>query len=89
MRMAEDMTGGYADPNLSNEIDRLQKLMKVSHEMDQEGFSLKIEAKGQGPGGVISRLFGRDAGEQAKELPYPISVERVVDIVDADLVESS
>lgn len=90
MRMAEDMEGGYADPNLSSEIDRLQRLIKQKHEMEQEGFSLKIEAKERGQGGMISRLFGSDAGEQMRALEAPVQVPSAMEqmgIVDAELVD--
>lgn len=91
MKMAEDMEGGYADPNLSNEVDRLQKLLAKKHEMEQDSFSVKFEAKGTSPGqaGMISRLFGSDAGERAQALPAPVSADRVIEgeIFDADLVD--
>jgi hypothetical protein len=64
MRFAEDLEGGYADPNLSSELDRLTKMMKVKNDMDSDTFSLKIEGKsaagGGGSMGVIGRLFGND-----------------------------
>lgn len=91
MKMAEDMEGGYADPNLSNEIDRLQKLIAQKHEMEQESFSLNIQAKGTpGQAGMISRLFGRDAGDTAQALPAPIPADRVIesnDVFEAELVD--
>lgn len=97
MRMAEDMEGGYADPNLSGEMDRLQRIIDRKDEMEREGFSLTIQAKqrGTGDGGMISRLFGKDAGQQAQQLPEPISVESVnaymdpeyQNITDAELLD--
>lgn len=92
MKMAEDLTGGYADPNLSGEIDRLQKLIKVKTELEQDTFSLKVEAKGTGgQAGMISRLFGRDAGQQAVALDRPVSADHVIEqtsgILDAEIVD--
>jgi hypothetical protein len=87
MRMAEDLEGGYADPNLSSEMDRLQKLVKTKHEMEQEGFSLKIEARGNGQAGMISRLFGSDAGDSRKALPATITVEQVMEAQDIEFEE--
>ncbi|MDX3260756.1 hypothetical protein PV336_16165 [Streptomyces sp. MI02-2A] len=92
MRMAEDMTGGYADPNLSGEIDRLQKLIKVKTELEQEGFSVKLEAKGNGAqAGMISRIFGKDAGEQVTALERPIPADRMIEqgtgFIDAEIVD--
>jgi len=64
MKMAEDSEGGYADPNLSSEIDRFTKLAKAKHEMEQEGFSLTVTAKQQGQMSMVDRIFG-DIGNTA------------------------
>jgi hypothetical protein len=92
MKMVEDMTGGYADPNLSGEIDRLQKLVKVKTELEQDTFSVKLEAKGNGGGaGMISRIFGRDAGEQMTSIDRPVSADRMIEqstgFIDAEIVD--
>jgi len=93
MQMAEDMEGGYADPNLSNEIDRLQKMIKTKTELEQDTFSLKIEAKGSSNGaqaGMLTRLFGRDAAERATALPEPISADRAItdmNVIDAEVID--
>lgn len=91
-RMAEELEGGYPDPNLSSEIDRLQKLVKTKTELEQDSFSVKFEAKGTSPGqmGLMSRLFGREAGETAGALPAgPVAADAVIasqDIVDAEVI---
>lgn len=87
MKMAEDLEGGYADPNLSGEMDRLQKMIKTKQEMEQEGFSLKIEAKQQGQVGMISRIFGRDAGEQMRALPSTLTATQVDEIIEGEVIE--
>lgn len=91
MKFAEDQEGGYADPNLSSEMDRLQKMLKTKNDMDQEGFSFKIEGKSvggqQGQTGMLARLFGESAQQKANQLPAPVQVEQVVDIIDADFTE--
>lgn len=93
MRFAEELEGGYADPNLSSEIDRLNKMMKAKHEMEQEGWSVTINAKGQGPGGsgqpgILSGLFNQEASRRAQELPAPVDADPYArDIVDAETVE--
>lgn len=92
MRFAEEQEGGYADPNLSSEIDRLHKMMKTKNDMEQEGFSFKIEAKASGgqhgQTGMLARLFGDNSMAQNRELPGgPVPVESVVDVIDADFLE--
>jgi hypothetical protein len=81
MRFAEELEGGYADPNLSAEMDRLTKMFKAKADLEKEGFTLKVEASQIGPGtggqGVLGRLFGDQASHRAQELPSPVTVEQV------------
>jgi len=88
MKMAEDLEGGYADPNLSSELDRLQKMIKIKTELESDSFSVKFEAKGTtGQAGIMSRLFGREAGDAARALPQEVSADRMIlemDVIDVD-----
>jgi hypothetical protein len=92
MRFAEEQEGGYSDPNLSSEMDRLQKMLKAKHEMENDSFSVKFEAKGTGSGGpgMIARLFGEKASEAAQALPGgPVSADDVIEgVVDAEWTEA-
>ncbi|MFE9834097.1 hypothetical protein ACFYP4_02940 [Streptomyces sp. NPDC005551] len=95
MHLAEQVDGGYADPNLSQEIDRANRMIKNKREGDAEGFSLTIKANqsaasNQAGAGVLSRLFGRDESQPARELPAaipPKSVAEQLGIVDAEVIE--
>jgi hypothetical protein len=92
LRYAEELEGGIINPVLSGEIDRYMKIAKTVEESEETGFSVKISAtqKGAAETGLISRLFGRDEGEQARSLPHPISVERAAietGFVDAEVIE--
>lgn len=90
MRFAEEAEGGYADPNLSGEIDRLNKMIKQKHEIDEGVFSLRMDVKGSGGGpGMLERLFGSEASERARALPEPVPADRVIDqyYPDAEVVE--
>lgn len=92
MKMAEDAEGGYADPNLSSEIDRLSNLMKKSHDMQQEGFSLTINAKQSGQMSMVDRIFG-DIGNTKPLHELEQGPQRAddllqqMDIVDAEFVD--
>lgn len=92
MRMSEDVEGGYADPNLSGEMDRLSKMIAARQEADS-GFSLKIEAKQTGEaGGIMSRIFGPAAGEQMRALPAPVPADDAMvqlGIVDAEVLDEA
>jgi hypothetical protein len=71
MRMAEEVEGGYADPNLTKEIKVLDGMIAQYEESEREGFSISINARGNGEqasSGMISRLFGNDAGQRVQEL---------------------
>lgn len=87
-RMFEEIEGGYPDPNVSQEIDRLSKLIKTKHDMEQEGFSIKLEARGSSNGGspgMLNRLFGEQASQQARALPQPVEADSM--ILDAEIVQ--
>jgi hypothetical protein len=89
MKMAEDAEGGYADPNLSSEIDRLGNLMKKKHDMEQEGFSLTVTAKQSGQISMVDRIFG-DIGNTQKlhELEAPQRADNYIEeIVDAEFLD--
>lgn len=90
MRFSEELEGGYADPNLSSEMDRLNKMIKQKHEIDEGVFSLRMDVKGSGGGpGMLARLFGDEASERARALPEPVSADRAIEqyYPDADVVE--
>jgi len=69
MRFAEEMQGGgYSDPNLSQEIDRLFKLIKTTKELDDSREFIRMTVERQGSAGVLSSIFG-DRAQALKELP--------------------
>jgi len=68
MRFAEEMNGGYADPNVSKEIDRLFKLIKTTKELDDSREFIRMTVERQGSAGVLSSIFG-DKANVLKELP--------------------
>lgn len=68
MRFTEEMNGGYADPNVSKEIDRLFKLIKTTKELDDSREFIRMTVERQGSAGVLSSIFG-DRANILKELP--------------------
>jgi hypothetical protein len=86
MRFAEEMEGGYADPNLTKEMNLLNKMLADMAQMEREGFSVTISAQGssqQAGSGMISRLFGNDAGQKVQE----IESYRADDVIEAELTD--
>jgi len=69
MRFTEEMNGGYADPNVSQEIDRLFKLLKTTKELDDSSSFIRMTVEGKSAGaGVLSAIFG-DKAQALRELP--------------------
>jgi hypothetical protein len=86
MRFAEEMNGGYADPNLSQEIDRLLKLVGNVNEMDQNKEFIQITASRQSSGGVLSAIFG-DRAQALRELPEALKEDAVTKIIQTSIEE--
>jgi hypothetical protein len=93
MRMSEEVEGGYADPNLSSEMDRLAKYVKLKSDIEEAGFSfsMKMQTKDNAEVGLISRLFGpKSDGPPALSDAGTVSSESALaqmGIVDAEVVE--
>lgn len=77
-RFAEELAGGYPDANLSDEIDRLFKLVTSLKRMEDNQSFLRVSVEARGQAGVLSRIFGERAG-QLNQLPNVIDADRVLD----------
>jgi hypothetical protein len=86
MRFAEEMNGGYADPNVSQEIDRLFKLVGNLKELEENREFVRITAERQSSGGVLSAIFG-DRAQALKELPESLKEESVTKIIQQSIEE--
>jgi hypothetical protein len=80
MRFAEEMNGGYADPNVSQEMDRLFKLVKVVKELEENKEFIRITAERQSSGGVLSAIFG-DRAQVLREMEQPLSEQDTTQII--------
>lgn len=67
-RFAEELNGGYPDPNTGQEIDRLFKLVKQLKELEENKEFVRMTVERQTSGGVMSALFG-DRANTLKHLP--------------------
>jgi hypothetical protein len=88
MRMIEQREGGYADPNLSIEIARLWKMMS-DRSSAGDTVKLTLEAGGQAASaGMISRIFGENAGNRLAELEAPRDSQTVIaEVLEAEVIE--
>lgn len=67
-RFAEELNGGYPDPNTGQEIDRLFKIVKQLKELEENKEFVRMTVERQTSGGVLSALFG-DRANALKDLP--------------------
>ena len=67
-RYAEELNGGYPDPNTGQEIDRLFKLVNQMKELEENKEFVRMTVERQTSGGVLSALFG-DKANTLRELP--------------------
>lgn len=87
MIMFEQVQGGYADANTSAEIDRLQKLINAKRDSEKSGFSLHMDVHDDKGVGVMSRMFGHEAGDAMTALPAPVQAADLMDnAIDAEII---
>jgi hypothetical protein len=90
MKMAEDLSGGYSDPNLSSEIDRLGRLIKSKQDNSKNTFSMTVTATEEAPRqGFMERFLGKSAADKTRQLEQPLRADSLIlesGIVDAELV---
>ncbi len=67
-KFAEDLNGGYPDPNVGQEMDRFFKMLKTIKELDESKELMRVTVERQGSGGVLSAIFGEKA-QTLGELP--------------------
>jgi hypothetical protein len=91
MKMAEDLGGGYADPNLSSEIDRLNRLIKNKHETGKNTFSMTVTAsETERTPTFMQRFLGPSVAEKTRQLDEPLKADSLIlesGIIDAEVVE--
>lgn len=71
-RFAEELNGGYPDPNTGQEIDRLFKIIGEVKKMEENKEFVRMTVERQTSGGVMSALFG-DRANTLKELPIGLT----------------
>ncbi len=86
MRFAEEMNGGYADPNVSQEIDRLFKLVGNLKELEENREFVRITAERQSSGGVLSAIFG-DRAQALRDLPDTLKEDTVTKLIQQSIEE--
>lgn len=88
-RFTEELEGGYPDPNLSSEIDRLTRLVKDVKEIEDNRDVLKANVEMRAGAGMISRLFGQrpDAGALPQQIGPGATDQAIARVIDAEADE--
>jgi hypothetical protein len=84
MRYTEELNGGYADPNVSQEMDRYFKMLKSLKELDEQKEFIQITAQRDASQGVLAAIFG-DRVEAAKENKRIIDGDTTTKIISEKL----
>jgi hypothetical protein len=84
MRFQEELNGGYADPNVSQEIDRLFKIVGNMKDLETNKEFVQITASRQTSGGILSNIFG-DRASALKEMQQPLTEEETTIIIQQQL----
>jgi hypothetical protein len=66
-KFAEDLNGGYPDPNTGLEMDRFFKMLKTIKELDESKEVMRVTMERGSSAGVLSSLFG-DRAQKLNEL---------------------
>jgi len=86
-RFAEELNGGYPDPNTSQEMDRLFKMFKMIKDLEDTSSFVKMTVEARNSGGVLSQIFGERA-QNLNELPNGgLSEEQVTRIIQQNIEE--
>lgn len=94
---AEELEGQGMDPQLSKEMDRLINMIGRFKDISDTRDILRVEMEARGSAGVLSRIFGKDVGDKARELSEPINSNTAAelmagmlpDIVDAEIIDGA
>lgn len=90
-RFAEELEGGYPSKAVSLEFDRVFELTEKMKDIQDNRDFLRVSIEGRAHSGVLSRLFGDQAGAQARELDNPMNRQQtnefLSDVVEAEVME--
>jgi len=88
-RFAEELEGQGMDPTLSAEMDRLFQLVDKFKNISDTRDLVRFEMEARSGAGVLSRLFGAAAGEQARAVSAPLDTRQIDQaIIDADVLDN-
>lgn len=94
-RYAEELEGGYPDPNVSNEMDRLMRVIHQAKQIQDDRDFLTLTVAAHSGAGVLSRIFGERQAAPVTQLTHQLGpgetdhvIATVLDVDDAEVVEA-
>jgi hypothetical protein len=88
-RFAEELEGQGIDTTLSTEMDRVFAMVEKMKNLNDNRDLVRFEVEARGSSGVLSRLFGQKAGEQARMLPNGGMTPEATDRMYAEIIDLS
>jgi hypothetical protein len=88
-RFAEELEGQGLDTTLSTEMDRVFAMVEKMKNLNDNRDLVRFEVEARGSSGVLSRLFGQKAGEQARMLPNGGMTPEATDRMYAEIIDLS
>jgi hypothetical protein len=86
-RFAEELEGQGLDSTLSSEMDRFFEMIEKMRNISDTRDTVRFEVEARGSSGVLSRLFGAKAGEQARQLPNGGMSPEATDAMYAEIID--
>jgi hypothetical protein len=86
-RFAEELEGQGLDSTLSSEMDRFFDMIEKMRDISDTRDTVRFEVEARGSSGVLSRLFGAKAGEQARQLPNGGMSPEATDAMYAEIID--
>jgi hypothetical protein len=92
-RYAEELEGGYPDANLSNEMDRLMRVIAQAKGIQDDRDFLTLTVQAHAGAGVLSRIFGEKTAEPTRQLHRqlgPAETDHLVaQVIEAEVVDAT
>jgi len=86
LQMREQLSGMDADPNLSEEMDRLNRMIKARFQAEREGVTVTQTFTASGTSGFLSKHFTPEIADTVGALPAPVRVDQMM--VDEGVVDA-
>jgi hypothetical protein len=80
-RFSEQLQGQELAPEVGTEVERLFRMVEKMKGILDDRESIKVTMEAKGKSGVLSRLFGDTAGENARALGTPIPSDDILEAV--------